>query len=195
MNRRQLALLFSLVIGCGGAFSNAAFAEGKKEKKHGKKSKDSSDGGETYQPPYGMAGCGFGSLVINNDTVLAQIGAVTLNGTSLNQSSAISCTGSSNCEASKSDLADVEQSVFISVNLSSLERDMVTGDGSYLRAWAQVLGCEEEDDYSAFAQLSQSQYPRIFATRNPEQVRSRYLDAVRGSERLSGRCVRVFEGA
>lgn len=190
--KRPLALLFSLVVVCSAAFANQAVAASKRERKPGKEAKES---GDTYQAPYGMAGCGFGSLVISNDTMLAQIGAATLNGTSLNQSSAISCTGSSNCELTKADLADVEQSVFISVNLGSLERDMVTGDGSYLRAWAQVLGCEEDGDYSAFAQLSQSQYPRIFATRNPEQVRSRYLEAVRRSERLSGRCVRVFEGA
>ena len=193
MKRPGLALLFSIIFTAGSALGTHAMAGEKKNKKTSKNSTASEN--ETYQPPYGMAGCGLGSLVVTSDTVLPQLGATILNGFSLNQSSALSCTGSSNCDLSKNDLTAVEQKVFMDVNLGSLERDMVSGEGSYLRAWAQVLGCEADGDYDAFAELSQKEYSRIFSTRNPDQVRVRYLDALRHSERLSGRCIRVFEGA
>ena len=64
-----------------------------------------------HRTPYGMAGCGLGSLIIKNHSKGPQIGAWILNVIGY-QISAIT-TGSSNCGITKDDLAMKEQEVFL----------------------------------------------------------------------------------
>lgn len=172
-----------------------ALAKDAKKKKDGgaAKKKDSGSGSSeapaAYQAPYGMAGCGLGSLIIHNDNIL-QIFAVTLNGIGW-QTSAISSTHSSNCSAPKADQAREEQEVFIAANLRGLEEDVTSGGGNYAHAFAEVLGCGGDAEYSEFLETSRENYRDIFSSSNAADVHQRYLRALRGNPHLVNGCERM----
>ncbi len=169
-----------------------AFAKDKKggKKGAGKKEKKGSEAAATYVPPYGMAGCGLGSLVFKDDSKGAQITAGTLNITGL-QTSAISSTGSSNCKEQAGGAAlRIEQEVFVAANLRALEEDVSAGGGSYAHAFAQVLGCDGASE-GEFIETSRVNYQRIFTSDDANVVYAQYMSALRANPKLTASCERV----
>jgi hypothetical protein len=194
---RSLAVVVLCGLPLTMAVSHDAYAA--KPKKHegggkkGKKGKkgEEDEGGSGYSAPYGMAGCGLGSVVIKNDTKVSQITAATLNGTGY-QTSAISCTHSSNCKYDKEETARAEQAVFIAANLRALEVDVSSGGGEYSHALAQVLGCTGEGQYDRFLEMSRTNYTTIFSSSDPNEVYENYLHVLRAEGKLATDCERVF---
>lgn len=145
-------------------------------------------GSYTDNNPWGMGGCGVGSLFIKEKDMLPQLGAAIVNSIfGSTQSSAIS-SNSSNCVAEKNKLAAVEQEVYITVNLSSLSKEAAQGTGAHISALAEVFGCPNED----FAKLSQNKFGRIYSSNNPTEVLQNYISEVKVSEDLSKKCIRVI---
>jgi hypothetical protein len=174
-------------------------AEAKDKKKAGKEKKEKKEEGKkggkeaaaTYTPPYGMAGCGLGSLVFKDDTMMAQVTAGTLNATGF-QTSAISSTHSSNCQERAGEAAlRVEQEVFVAANLRALEEDVSAGGGSYTEAFAPGLGCEGAQ-YDAFIATSKANYQAIFNSDDAQVVYAQYMQALRANPELNTRCERVI---
>lgn len=187
MKQIKFVGLALLLVGLwSGLHDDMAYA--KKKSKKSEKKGASSGKGKDYQPPYGMAGCGLGSVIISNDGMIQQVLAATSNGTSSNQLFAIT-SGTSNCAATKEDVAMMEQEVFIAANLNSLEKDVARGHGDYLYAWSEVLGCR--DVYKSFTAESNSHYHEIFSDLEPNQVLDRYLKVIRSHEDLGASCLRV----
>jgi hypothetical protein len=185
----------AIVLACGlpmtMAVSHDAYAaKPKKSAKKGKK-KGGDDEGGSYQAPYGMAGCGLGSVVIKSDTKFPQITAATLNGTGY-QTSAISCSHSSNCKKEDKDTAQMEQAVFVAANLRALEVDVSSGGGEYTHAFAQVLGCTGEGQYDRFLEMSRTNYSTIFSSSDPQEVYENYLHVLRAEGKLAADCERVY---
>lgn len=169
------------------AVNSTAFA-GKKKKA---KAKAESSGEEEPKAAYGMAGCGLGSLIIKNDTTLPQLGALTSNGTSGNQTYAIT-SGTSNCVESRTEVAEMEQNVFVTANLATLTRDAAQGDGDVIEGLAEVLGCYDTDGQDRFKEVSRTQHARLFATNDPEVVLEEYLDVIQSDPILSQKCVKAI---
>lgn len=161
-------------------------AAGEKAKKGDKGEEGGGGGGGTYA--YGMAGCGLGSLVIKSDTKGGQITASTLNSTGY-QTSAIT-TGSSNCAKEKEAAYRMEQEVFVAANLRNLEVDVSTGGGTYVQAFAEVLGCSEAGQYGEFLEVSRANFKDIFGASDPQVVYTRYMQALRSSAKLMTGCER-----
>jgi hypothetical protein len=170
------------------AMGDPAMAAGKKKKKRKKGKKKSAKSAEVYNYPYGMAGCGLGSIVIKDNTMMGQVTAATLNATGY-QTLAIT-TGTSNCEMQKADMAHMEQKVFVEVNLASLSKDAAQGEGRYLRAMSELFGCS--DHYSEFASLSRERYQELFANAEATSVLDSYRGALAGDATLSGTCSRAI---
>jgi hypothetical protein len=170
------------------------FAKPKKKKgaasgeKAPRKKNEGGGGGGTYA--YGMAGCGLGSVVFKNDTKGSQITASTLNSTGF-QTSAISCTGSSNCSKDNAEAHRMEQEVFVAANLRNLEVDVSSGGGTYVQAFAEVLGCSSDDNYGEFLEVSRANFKDIFGASDPSVVYARYMQALRGSSKLANGCERM----
>lgn len=181
--RIALCLAFALTAG-------EAFAGKKKGKGKGKKGKAAE--ASSYQAPYGMAGCGLGSVVIKSDTPFPQATAVTLNGIGMNQISAISCSKSSNCGEPKPEVARQEQQVFIASNLASLEKDVSVGGGQFTEALAQVLGCTDTDEYARLLAVSRANYARIFSNVDAGLVYDQYMQVLRSDDILAKGCERVL---
>ncbi len=143
-----------------------------------------------HRAPYGMAGCGLGSLVIKDNSKGAQIGAWFLNAIGYHQTSAIT-TGSSNCDVTKDDLAMKEQEVFMEVNLSSVAKDAAKGEGEHLSAFAEILGCGQGAELSVFSNLTRDNYSTIFSTSDSKAVLENFRGVIKSNETLASACVRA----
>ena len=139
--------------------------------------------------PYGMAGCGLGSLLIKNNSKAPQIGAFFLNATGY-QTSAIS-TGSSNCVNTRTEVAAMEQQVFVAANLTSLSKEAAQGNGDHLNGLAEVLGCEGDEERLRLGQMSQAKYEQLFATQEPDAVLNSYLSAIQADTYLAEQCTKA----
>ncbi len=145
-------------------------------------------GNYTDTNPWGMGGCGVGSLFIKDKDMLPQMGASIVNGFfGSTQSIAIS-SDSSNCVAEKNKLAAVEQEVYITVNLSSLSKEAAQGAGEHISALAEVFGCPNDD----FVKFSQNSFGKIYNSNNPNEVLKNYISEVKVDGNLAKKCNRVI---
>lgn len=144
-----------------------------------------------HKVPYGMAGCGLGTLVISDNSTWPQVAVWFLNNSIAPQTSAIT-TGTSNCtEAMPEEAARQEQETFVQVNFSNLSKEAAQGNGQILSAMAELLGCAENGDDSAFAQLSADRYSAIFSDAQPSAVVNNYKREIGMNPALKGTCVRA----
>jgi hypothetical protein len=161
------------------------------EGEEGKEGKESSGGGAGYKTaPYGMAGCGLGSLIMKSNTKGAQSSAATTNGYTYTTLFGI-ISGTSNCVDTDSATAAVEREVFISANLASLSKEAAQGEGRHLLAFADVLGCAGEESYPQFVKVSQEQHQAIFNSEDPQAVLNSYISAVKSNNQLKTECARL----
>jgi hypothetical protein len=167
------------------AVNPTAFAAEEKEAKV-EKSEDE----EGSKPMYGMAGCGLGSLIISSDTVGGQLGAWLFNGIYANQTYAIS-SGTSNCVENRTDVAEMEQNVFVTANLTTLTRDAAQGDGDVIEGLAEVLGCYDIEGQKRLKEVSRAQHAQLFASNDPEVVLDTYLDVIQSDPILAQKCVKA----
>jgi hypothetical protein len=110
------------------------------------------------QDGYGMAGCGLGSMVIKDNTMM-QIFAATTNGTSASQTFGIS-TGTSNCTADGVVAIDKEAEAFVEATRSELLNNIAAGNGQYLATLASLYGCNA-DSVSLFGQIAQKNFEAL----------------------------------
>ena len=89
-----------------------------------------------------MAGCGLGSMVIEDRTKWAQVGAAFLNGTGF-QTFGITF-GTSNCTEDGVASAAREKDAFVEANIADIRRDVALGNGAYLSSLASLYGCKGE---------------------------------------------------
>ncbi len=179
--------------------SGEAMAEKKKKKKKKKSEKteeastaaEGEEGGAGYKSaPYGMAGCGLGSLIIKSHTKGAQSTAATTNGLYYNNLFAIT-SGTSNCVDTDTESAAVEREVYISANLASLSKEAAQGEGRHLLAFADVLGCAGDQSYPQFVKVSQEQHQAIFNSEDPQTVLNSYMSALKSNSLLKTACNRL----
>lgn len=105
-------------------------------------------------------GCGLGSILIKKqDSVLLQVVASTLNGTSGNQTFGIT-TGTSGCKKTKLALNDRAQD-FIAGNMDQLSREIAQGHGESVNTLAELLNVS---DAQTFAANLQKNYNAIYSS-------------------------------
>jgi hypothetical protein len=130
---------------------------------------------------YGMAGCGLGSILFGPQDGGIQIVAATFNGTSANQTFAIT-SGTSNCMPGGSHRAEL----FIQVNKEALAKDISRGRGETVDNLASILGCS---DPRALGTQLQSHFSQIFPSEKTDstQVTHSIFGVIRGSGDLTCR--------
>ncbi len=106
---------------------------------------------------YGTAGCGLGALVFENQPGGVQVLAATTNGTSANQTFAIT-SGTSNCGAAA--FASGTKN-FVDANREVLAKDISRGQGEAIGALTQINAC---GDASAVGLALQRRFGQIFPT-------------------------------
>lgn len=108
----------------------------------------------------GDAGCGLGSMIIQKNTKVLQLFAMTTNSFFFTQPLGIT-SGTSGCSARGLVMADKEVEYFVEVNQEELSREMAQGHGEKLAALAQMKGCSTDLSQKAFGAFAQDSYSRI----------------------------------
>jgi hypothetical protein len=133
--------------------------------------------------PYGMAGCGFGSMMMGKDG--NQILAATTNGTGT-QTFGIS-SGTSNCVTATQQTAMIRN--FIEANYASLVTDMAKGHGDSVKTLSSFYGC----DSATFANELKVNYEKITpASENATAVMANINTVIETSEALSANCTHAI---
>lgn len=108
-----------------------------------------------------VGACGWGSKLFEGQSGIApQVLAVTTNGTSGNQTFAIT-SGTSGCTQDGAVSSTWRTAMFIDGNKEKLARDMSMGSGETLDSLSHLLGLEAQDR-AAFASLAKQNLTRIF---------------------------------
>ncbi len=108
---------------------------------------------------YGMAGCGLGSMIFEDQPGKIQILAVTTNDIVVPQTSAIS-TGSMNCNDSPTTAAVGK---YIEVNQVALQKDVAKGNGETLSALLTLWKCDSQSEVGSTLQKN---YSEIYNSNN-----------------------------
>lgn len=133
--------------------------------------------------PYGMAGCGLGSLL--HDKNGNQVLAATTNGTGT-QTFGIS-SGSSNCVTATQQTAKIKN--FIEANYESLITDMAKGNGDSVNTLSSMYGC----DQNKFAGAMKDNYAHIAPkTMDATYVMVNVNNVVTDSADLNASCMNVL---
>ena len=127
-----------------------------------------------------MAGCGLGSIAIQDNTKWSQVAAAFLNGTGV-QTSGITF-GTSNCTEDGVASASREKDAFVEANIADLRRDVAVGSGSYLASLASLYGCKGEAAASFGSALHKNQ--SVIQNAQPESA-SGVIDSVVKAENVS----------
>jgi hypothetical protein len=131
---------------------------------------------------YGTAGCGLGSILFGQQEGGIQIIAATFNGTSANQTFAIT-SGTSNCVPGA---GSHRAELFITVNKEALAKDISRGRGETVDGLASILGCP---DSRALGTQLQSHFSQIFPNEKTDgaQVTHSIFGVIRGASDLTCR--------
>lgn len=138
--------------------------------------------------PYGMAGCGLGSMVFGPST--CQTSAATTNGWFSNQPFGITF-GTSNCVGggSKSLVEDMQRQ-FLADNYETLSKEMAQGQGETLAAFSTMFGCDASSQ-GAFAETMQAAYQDIYAAPGVGASLHVIRERVTSSQGISQHCVMI----
>lgn len=141
----------------------------------------SSGADEAKADPYGMAGCGLGSVVFGDAPGMVQIFAATTNGTFGSQTFGITF-GTSNCVDGSGGVASTRS--FVETNREVLAKDISRGSGETIATLATLAGCTDE---STVGRTLQSNFGRIFpsAAASDRQVSESVVDVLRSEQGLS----------
>lgn len=113
--------------------------------------------------------CGWGSKLFDGQKGIApQVLAVTTNGTSGNQTFAIT-SGTSGCTQNGVVRSAWKTAAFIDQNMNRLAKDVSRGEGESLMALASLLGVDQ-DNQVEFNQELQGNFAEIFASANVNSV-------------------------
>jgi hypothetical protein len=103
-----------------------------------------------------IGSCGWGSKLFDGQKgVFPQVLAVTTNGTSGNQTFAIS-SGTSGCTQNGVVTSSWRTAMFIDTNMNRLAKDMSVGEGESLLSLASLIGVTEADRPAFYAQTKAS---------------------------------------
>ncbi len=127
---------------------------------------------------YGMAGCGLGSVVFQDQPGMIQIVAATVNNIVSPQTSAIT-SGTSGCYEEGSSSAKID---YIEANKIALKEDAARGQGETLQGLTTLLGCSKSQDVNSEIK---NNYKTIFGQDNAQDI----LKAIRSNSTVQKSCV------
>lgn len=162
---KKLVAFFALSLACTGAFA-------------GVESDLKGKGG------YGMAGCGLGSMLFNENSTLNQILAATTNGTFGTQTFGIT-SGTSNCTAGGLAKIEKETEMFVEVNYDVLQKEISQGKGETLTSFANLMGCS---DSAVLGKGLQSNYKNISAANDSSEFLNNVKTTIQSDSKLSSTC-------
>jgi hypothetical protein len=138
----------------------------------------------SYARPYGLSGCGLGSLVIDKNHM--QIFSSTTNGTAYSQLFGIS-SGTSNCVESPTSAKADRMDKYIIANKVALADDIARGEGETIQGLAQIMNCQEA---AVLGSKLQSSFATIFPSHevSANDITDHIISVVGQDESLAAAC-------
>lgn len=138
----------------------------------------------SFQRQYGLAGCGLGSVVMGKHG--GQVSAATTNGTSGNQTFAIS-SGTLNCLDGATAQVASRMDQFIIVNHSQVQGDIARGNGETISALSSYMGCAQSS--KEIGESLKSNYSTIFSKDGKaNDITDSIINVILNNPELSGKC-------
>lgn len=109
-------------------------------------------------------GCGLGSLIWKDRSVISALFAGTTNHSFSSQFFGIT-SGTSGCSSHSIVKRDMLPVYYAEANLPELRHEMAIGSGEYLQTFAEVLGCDKAAQVE-FTKWAQGSYSVMFPTAN-----------------------------
>ncbi|MFK7823327.1 MAG: DUF3015 family protein [Oligoflexales bacterium] len=131
---------------------------------------------------YGMAGCGLGSLIFEDQKGKVQLAAATLNNWVVPQTSAIT-SGTSGCYDTSENMADL----FFKSNKQAILQEIAFGQGEALDGISKIYGCIEPTNLN---KALRKQYSAIVGEQNPsaDELRYNIESVIRNNSALLSTC-------
>lgn len=149
----------------------------------GKAKSASAKASKSFERPYGLAGCGLGSVVIGKQG--GQIFAATTNGTFSNQWFGISA-GTLNCVDSPSNEVAGRMDQFILVNRLQVQGDVARGQGETIAALSTFMGCNAS---SNVGQVLKQNYNQIFVEKaQANEITDSIISVIKDEPALAQSC-------
>ncbi len=138
----------------------------------------------SYARPYGLSGCGLGSLWIDKNHM--QMFSSTTNGSAANQLFGIS-SGTSNCVESPTSAKADRMDKYIIVNKVALADDIARGEGETIQGLAQIMNCQQAD---VLGSKLQSSFATIFPSHDVSvnDITDHIISVVGQDESLASAC-------
>lgn len=142
---------------------------------------------KTYSRPYGMAGCGWGSILMGNKG--NQVLAATTNDTSGSQTFGIS-SGTANCVDDASSEVAHRSDIYINANRYALESDIARGNGETLSGLTKILGCKSDGQIgNQIGSSLQQNYGDIFTKGAVvNEITDSIITVIQNDEQLASKC-------
>mgnify|MGYP001612588505 CR=1 FL=1 len=142
---------------------------------------------KVWKRPYGMAGCGLGSMVMGRRG--PQTSAGTTNGTSYNQTFGIS-SGTSNCIDGPAEQVAHQMDRFILVNNAAVAQDISRGNGETVRHLSAMMGCV---DGSQLGSALQQNFGEIYPNEKVDAmtVTDSIISVIKSDSALAKQCGKV----
>ncbi len=144
---------------------------------------------KSFSRPYGMAGCGLGTYVFQeNDHT--QILAATTNGSFGTQTFGIT-SGTSNCVSGPNVAVAEKLDQFLVNNSSQVAEDLARGNGEALKTVTGILGCSES---TAVNNELKSHFSDIFVSHEAKanEISDSFVSVVQSNNVLKGACSAVI---
>lgn len=137
------------------------------------------------------SGCGAGGYIIQKNSKVLQLLAVTTNHSFLSQEFGIT-SGTSGCSASGIVMNDRAAEYFAEVNLKDITREMAQGKGEKLSAFTALYGCsvKGQKDLSDVLQKDFDQYVSHSEISAKELVQNVH-QGIKSNPELSKECVSI----
>lgn len=180
--------LIAVVVSLAFAFSSTALAKKKRMKKKKMKPKMTN----TWDRPYGLAGCGLGSIVMGKEG--NQVIAATTNNIYGLETQLFGISfGTSNCVESDTHKMAKKVDVFVHTNKVALASDMARGSGESVTTLGSLLGCS---DSARFNRTMKSNFHHIYKTENTKtfDITDSVINVILKDEKLSKSCTNLNIG-
>lgn len=170
MNKKS-ALLFICVL-----FSVSSFAADRRPNA-------AMQGGDPINANQGSDSCGLGWEVAKDKTIIGTWTRATTN--SIAHPSFSMTSGTSGCQKHPIAAKEMEAATFVASNSDSLKGEIVLGNGEYIQALSQALGCGAASDLGSYLKSNYSN----FSGANGFDLYDSIRTSIRANSVLSASCV------
>jgi hypothetical protein len=137
----------------------------------------------------GSSGCGPGWYILKDNSLVSSSLRSTTNGILMPVVTIGMTVGTSNCTQHKIVLKEQESLHFATMNYFELMAEAARGEGVYLAAFADTIGCPT-NARAQFGQEVQKNYNQVFSdsSRRPEQMLTEVYKVILTNEKLTRSC-------